>query len=77
MKGLPGGQIAQTEEVENSPASPDLISEAKLAQRMTQPAEKFGARLEMDEVKRTELHAGDSSCMAMVRPTWHGTRARR
>ncbi|WP_034384955.1 thioredoxin-disulfide reductase [Deinococcus sp. YIM 77859] len=50
-KGLPGGQIAQTEEVENYPGFPEPVSGMELAQRMVQQAEKFGARIEMDEVQ--------------------------
>lgn len=49
-KGLPGGQIAQTEEVENYPGFDAAVSGPELAQRMVRQAEKFGARLVMDEV---------------------------
>ena len=53
-KGLPGGQIAQTEEVENYPGFPEPIAGMELAQRMVQQAEKFGARIEMEEVEAIE-----------------------
>lgn len=57
-KGLPGGQIAQTEEVENYPGFPEGISGPELAARMVAQAEKFGARIVMDEVLGLERAEG-------------------
>jgi thioredoxin reductase (NADPH) len=53
-KGLPGGQIAQTQEVENYPGFDELISGQDLSQRMVRQAEKFGAKIEMEEVSGVE-----------------------
>jgi len=57
-KGLPGGQIAQTEEVENYPGFETAISGPELSQRMVRQAERFGAKIVMDEIDRVE-RAGD------------------
>ncbi len=49
-KGLPGGQIAQTQEVENYPGFDEPINGADLSQRMVKQAERFGAQIVMEEV---------------------------
>ncbi len=57
-RGLPGGQIAQTEEVENYPGFAEPIAGPDLAQRMVAQAERFGAKIVMDEIESVE-RAGD------------------
>ncbi len=58
-KGLPGGQIAQTEEVENYPGFDEAVTGPELSQRMVRQAEKFGARILMEEVEGVSGNADD------------------
>ena len=51
----PGGQMALTSEIENYPGFPQGLSGQELTQLMQQQAERFGARVQMDEVTAVEL----------------------
>ena len=51
----PGGQMALTSEVENYPGFPQGLSGQELAQLMQQQAERFGTKVQMDEVTAVEL----------------------
>jgi thioredoxin reductase (NADPH) len=51
-KGLPGGQILVTDWVENFPGFPDGITPFELMRDFHKHAEKFGARIETDEIEK-------------------------
>jgi len=52
-----GGSMAVTERVENYPGFPNGIGGFELAQLMREQAERFGARVVMDEVVKVDLGA--------------------
>lgn len=49
-KGFPGGQILLTDWVENFPGFPNGVTPLELMQDFRKHAEKFGARVETDEI---------------------------
>ncbi|MDD4816633.1 MAG: thioredoxin-disulfide reductase [Victivallaceae bacterium] len=54
---LPGGLLTQTSEVENFPGFPDGINGFDLVWSMQQQAEKFGTRVEMENVTAVDFSA--------------------
>jgi len=52
-----GGQVAVTDMVENYPGFPEGIGGAELTRRMQEQAERFGAKVEMDEATAVDLSA--------------------
>ncbi len=53
-KGMPGGQILLTDFVENYPGFPEGVVPFKLMEDFRKQAEKFGAKIETDEVKKIQ-----------------------
>ena len=53
----PGGQMAQTSQIDNYPGFPDGVDGFDLAEQMQQGAERFGAESEFAEVLSVDLKA--------------------
>ena len=66
---MPGGQILNTEKIENCPGF-DSISGLELAQRLEQQARRFGAKIEMEEVKEI-CSQGDLKVVKTTRGVYH------
>ncbi len=57
-KGMPGGQIANTEDVEDYPGF-EHISGAELAMKMAEHAKKFGLEIATDDVEEVYVDGND------------------
>ena len=57
-KGIPGGQIANTEEIEDYPGF-EHISGAELAMKMAEHAKKFGLEMATDDVEEVYVDGND------------------
>jgi len=53
-KRLPGGQLNETDVIENWPGTEEAVSAAELMRRVRAQAERFGAEIRLDEVTAIE-----------------------
>jgi thioredoxin reductase (NADPH) len=62
-----GGQVAITNEVENYPGFPEGTTGPELVQLMQKQAERFGTRIEIDEVKEVDFTKGSPFVLKTTR----------
>src|SRR5689334_22216693 len=67
-----GGLLQQTTDVENYPGFPEGIMGPELMGKLREQAERFGARLESDQVERVELADGSDPAHPAVHRVWVG-----
>ncbi|HEX5310068.1 MAG TPA: thioredoxin-disulfide reductase [Solirubrobacteraceae bacterium] len=67
-----GGLLQQTTDVENYPGFPEGIMGPELMGKLREQAERFGARLETDQVERVELADGSDPAHPGVHRVWVG-----
>jgi thioredoxin reductase (NADPH) len=70
-----GGLLQQTTDVENYPGFPEGIMGPDVMQRFREQAERFGARLETDDVTSVELSTDGGLHTVLVGPDRHRARA--
>ena len=70
-----GGLLQQTTDVENYPGFPDGVMGPEMMQKFRDQAERFGARLETDDVSRVELSRDGGLHRVWVGDTEYRTRA--
>ncbi len=67
-----GGLLQQTTDVENYPGFPEGIMGPELMGKLREQAERFGAKLETDQVERVELADGSDPAHPGVHKVWVG-----
>ncbi|MBE0495380.1 MAG: thioredoxin-disulfide reductase [Campylobacterales bacterium] len=65
-KGMPGGQITQSSEIENYPGSPEVLTGLEFMEPWTEQAMRFGLKHEMQEVLRVSKQANNTFELALV-----------
>jgi len=55
-KGLPGGQITQSSEIENYPGQIDIVTGMELMEKWPDQCKRFGLKHDMSEVKQISQH---------------------